>query len=366
MNKDIKILIQGGFGSHNWGDDLQLYNNVRILKEKGFNNIKIISKNIYISKLCNCPTIPSCHTFYNNLGEEQVKNIGTNIPMDNFIGLKKEIENSDVLFFSGSGTLNTRSWVSLYIHLTPIIIASELNKTIILSGQGFTPMKANSMGNFIKFGLSKVNKIFTRDFYYGKEALKTIGVDLSKVVSGIDDAFTSIPNKVTLPKKSIGINISCFIKPHLINEFHNLAILLKDNGYNPIFNYFQSEHELIHQVTKHKFPIYTFTSPEDLVGFHYTCDGYVGMRYHSAILCLAGKTPVVNITGNDYQSNKIKAIIKQTKLSNFNLNFEEVTAQKMYDTLMQAMETQPNKLKQINKKWRLRGNLAINYLMEIK
>jgi len=362
MNKNTKILILGGYGSHNWGDDLQLYNNIRILREKGFNNIKIISRDSYIGELCKCKTIPSCHKFYNNYSSENIKELKTKILIDDFPELSKALEWSDVLFFSGSGTLNTRNLVPLYIYLTPIILASRLNKIIILSGQGFTPMNNAYMEEFIAMGLSKVNKIFTRDFNYGYKALQRIGIDLSKVELGVDDAFTSKGDKIDLPPKTIGINISCFIQPNLIPEFYNLAVLLKKEGYNPIFNYFQRETELIQKVTKNNFPIYTFKSPENLVGFHHACYGYVGMRYHSTILCLSGKTPVVNISGNIYQQEKINAIVDRTKIENISLTFKEANTDNMYNTLMKAIETQPPKLKIINKKWNTKANLAINYL----
>jgi len=185
---------------------------------------------------------------------------------------------------------------------------------------------------------------------------------MSKVVSGIDDAFTSPSEKVELSKNTIGINFSCFIVPRIQKELYDLAVLLKKNGYNPIFNYFQNEKRLEESTTKGDFPIYYFSNPKDVVGFHKACSGVVSMRYHSMILSLAQQTPVINISRDDYQYSKVKAIINETNIENLSIGFSECTRDSLYEQLMKAIETQPAKLEEIHKKWIPKGNLAIEYL----
>jgi len=377
MNKDCKILIQGGYGFHNWGDDLQLWNNVRILKEKGFNNLTIMTPNSYVGELCKCTTTVSGHSIFSKsirgtepelfrqfcLIEGALLHKKTSILNKNHQLLIKKIEECDVLFFSGSGTINTRHSYGLMVFLTPIMIASYFNKPVILSGQGFTPMNNRKLEKFIGVTLNKVTKIFTRDFEEGLKALRKTKIDMKKVEKSIDDAFTSPISKVELPKlKHVGINISCFIVPALHKEFYDLGKLLQKNGYVPVFNYFQSEDKLLEIITKGDFAVRKFTYPEEVTTFHKHLIGNICMRYHSMILSIAQETPVVNISRDEYQVSKVKAIINETAIPNISLRFAETKVENMYSTLMKAIESQPPKLKEINEKWRPKANLAINYL----
>ena len=61
MKKTGIIGIIGGYGFNNWGDDAQLYNNVRLFKKEGYKNLTVMSPNSYIKQLCNCKVIPSFH-----------------------------------------------------------------------------------------------------------------------------------------------------------------------------------------------------------------------------------------------------------------------------------------------------------------
>jgi len=189
---------------------------------------------------------------------------------------------------------------------------------------------------------------------------------MKKVELGIDDAFTTPTQKAELPKsKTIGINISCFILPALYSEFYNLAKLLQKKGYNPVFNYFQNEEKLLKTITKEEFPIRNFTYPEEVTTFHKQCIGNICMRYHSMILSIAQETPVVNISRDEYQFSKVKAIINETKIEHLPLKFPETKTEIMYSALMKAIENQPAKLKEINNNWRPKGNLAVTYLEKL-
>jgi len=226
-------------------------------------------------------------------------------------------------------------------------------------------MNNQKLEQFIGGILNKVNKIFTRDFGEGLKALRKTGIDMTKVVSSIDDAFTTPSKDIELPKNTIGINISCFILQYLYKEFYNLAVLLKKNGFNPIFNYFQNEQKLIDLITKTEFPVYSFKDPKEVVGFHKNCVGVVSMRYHSMLLSIAQQTPVINISRDEYQHLKVKAIINESHIENLGLKFAETTGEIMYATLMKAMETQPKILQEIKERWLPKANLAINYLEEL-
>jgi len=383
MKRNSKIGIIGGYGFHNVGDDMQLYNNVKVLKTNGYKHLFVMSPDNYIADLCNLPKIfPSFHSIlklkhrdndewilqkYELLKQgsidypKNIKKLSSNMQK-----MLRFINGLDVLFFSGSGTINTRSLYGLLVMLTPCLIAKNLGKKVILSGQGFLPFENPTLERIIAEILNQCDKIFTRDFEIGKKALNRIGVNQSKVILGIDDAFTTPPSKkLKLPEKTIAINVSRFIQPNLYKVFYNLAKKLKKEGYNPIFNYFQDDRKVAEGCSQKEFSIYEFEHIADIVDFYYKVTASIGMRYHSTILGLAGGNPTINIYVTDYQKYKISAIQNATGLTNFMINYKDCNATKLYNMIQKAIKYQPAILKKINTNWRKKSNLAIDYLKKL-
>lgn len=385
MKKNKKIAIIGGFGWHNWGDDAQLYNNLRILKEKGYKNITVMSPNDYIGKKYGVSTFPSFHNVFlldDRKNDKKLLDIATRlyyVSLDypnrqNLLNQQEKeafqfLKNIHVLFVSGSGTINTRSLYGLLIMLVPCIISKNLNKIVIMSGQGVLPFEHRLFEAGISYVLNRCDKIYTRDFNLGYNALKRINVDLSKIEKGIDDAFTTPRNSkcsLEIPENTIAINVSHFIKTDMCDTLYKVAFKLKAEGYYPIFNYFQDDKKEAERCSLRDFPIYSFEHPEDLAYFYSKVIASIGMRYHSAIFGIAGEKPTINIYITDYQKYKIKAIQEETKIPNFGIDYKNLTVDNLYNQLKEAIKNQPPFLKIINKNWRKKGNLAIKYLEEIK
>ena len=207
MDKNIKILIIGGYGGVNWGDDAQLWNNIRVLKEKGYKNLLIMTDKPYIGKLCNCQITPSfrdgfARSFRKDT-EKMLKRVSLLYDVASNYDKKKNllsnlertlldsIRNTDVLFFSGSGTINTRNMYGVLRMLAPCLIAKIFGKKVILSGQGLTPMNNTIIETYISNILNKLDIIVLRDFHLGKRELERIKVDPNTIILGVDDAFTT-------------------------------------------------------------------------------------------------------------------------------------------------------------------------------
>ena len=383
MDKNTKILIIGGYGGVNWGDDAQLWNSIRVLKEKGYKNLLIMTHRDYIGKLCNCPITPS---FRNNFAQiyrkdpdKMVKRVALLYDVASNYNKKKNllsnlertlldsIKNTDVLFFAGSGTINTRHMYGILRVLTPCLLAKIFGKKVILSGQGFTPMSNPAMEIYIASILNELDIIVLRDFQLGKKVLERIKVDLNKVVLGVDDAFTTpVENtgKIKMPKNAIGINISKSIKPNMYEIFYLLAEKLKKEGYNTVFNYFHpKDKEEAIKCSKGKFPVIGFEKSTEIAYFYANVVASIGMRYHSAILGLGGGYPVINVYTNEYQHLKLKAIEDAEGIKDFTIDYRQISVDVLFKILQRAMKSQPDIITRLKIEWTKKGNLAID-LME--
>lgn len=328
-----KIVICGGYGCKNLGDDAQLVNNCRLFHQHEYNNVKIISHREYISALCGYPTIGSFRNYFTNSSNKNlliekfntlINHTDVTIFNNEVQNLIKEIKNCDVLFMSGSGTLNTRTWFGALLALIPIALASRFNKRIILSGQGFLPMNNAEIETFFSTYLNKCEKIFTRDFELGKKELLRIGINPSLIKLGIDDAYTlpQKPMNIFIPPKMVGINMSMYGTNESYKKLIALANELKRRGYNPVFNsFFYKDKEIIDSLNL-DYPIVEFSCPEEASWFFSNCLISIGMRYHSTILSLGAKTPAINIFFNEYQEAKLKAFNKEVPVLLDGNNFE--------------------------------------------
>ena len=347
-----KILITGGFGHHNWGDDAQLWNNVRLLKQKGYKDLTILSCDTYIQELCQCPVIT----------------------LKNFRKNPEIMQKFDLLFFSGSGTINTRDMKRAKKALHPCEIALKYNKKIILSGQGMTPLNKPDIEKYIAKILNQIDTIIIRDFELGKKELKRIGIKEEKIILGIDDAFTTPPNHnrilsrnylPPLPKNSVAINASFYMLPRLYSIFYEVAKKLRQQGFNPIFNPYNSKDKIeIEKIAKKEFPIISFKHPSEIAEFNQQVIGSIGMRYHSTVFSLGARKPNVNIYLSEYQKLKLKAINDIHKVPRY-LNGNKCTAKDILNAFHETRKEQ-NLYDELYNKWIPKEGLAINIIEEIK
>ncbi|GAG87732.1 unnamed protein product, partial [marine sediment metagenome] len=269
--------------------------------------------------------------------------------------LLNNIKNTDILFFSGSGTINTRHMRGILGVLAPCVIAKIFGKKVVLSGQGLTPMNNTIMEKYIAKVLNKLDIIALRDFQLGKKVLERIKVNLNKVVLGIDDAFTTPvedTGKIKIPKNAIGINISKSIKPKMYEIFYLLAKKLKKEGYNVVFNYFHpKDKEEALKCSKGKFPVVGFVKSTEMAYFYANVMASIGMRYHSAIFGLGGGSPVINIYTNQYQYLKLKAIEDVEGLEDFTIDYRKISVDVLFKMLQRAMKSQPNIISRIKIEW---------------
>lgn len=366
----MKIIICGGYGNNNLGDDAQLLNNCRIFQEQGIKDVKIISHREYIGDLCGYPTIGSFRNYFKNDTNEKLIekfNYLLTVPsiseeVDNLI---KEIKECDVLFMSGSGTLNTRNYFGMLLALIPIALASKFNKRILLSGQGFLPMKEETLEKILASYLNKCEVVGTRDFESGYKELIRIGVNPDLIHKGIDDAVTLSEKEmnIDIPNCSVAINVSYYAKPKMYAFFLELADNLKKEGFNPIFNFFYpKDKETIDKIIQRKYPVIGFENPMEAKWFFSRCVFSIGMRYHSAILSFGARCPVINLALDEYQRLKFEAINKTQKIIPC-LDGNNVTVK---DIMSIFADTIMSDTIDIYNEWKEKGNYVARNLNNIK
>ena len=323
----MKIGIYNGSGYKNWGDDAQLVNTILKLKERKYNDLVVFTRTSYIKNLTQTNIVPSSHNLFQSCtkGIQIIDKFDFLVenwncpeklsPMERkFI---KNISELDVLFFAGSGTINTRHIRGVCIFLLPVALAKKMGKKVIISGQGIGPLTDTSYIPLIRDTLNSVDKIFIRDFNSGEKQLKEIGVTIP-IIQGVDNAFgypiTTNRFQHLKDKKVVGINISFLLSTKLEKILYSIASWLKEFGYTPIFNHFQNETKIAEKCAK-EFEVVTFQNASEIAEFYSYCKMAIGMRYHSTIFCLSQNVPHINLYGNTYQQLKIKAIEDATGLT---------------------------------------------------
>ena len=361
----MKILIHGGYGCNNLGDDAQLLNNCNFLRKHNFTNVKIISPRPYLEQYCLYPTVVSFRhdflkssnailikRFYEILDEKKLSEKGLN--------LINEIKSCDVLFMSGSGTLNTRHYFGMLRALLPIALAIKFNKRVILSGQGFSPMDNAELEKILAHYLNQCEFINIRDFEQGSKILTRIGVDSNLIHQGCDDAITLKSGYCKkLPEKSVAFNLSCYGSKPIYELLIQFADYLKSKNYNPIFNSFHPKDKIeIEKYVNNKYEVVEFDNPTDAKALFKQCHATIGMRYHSAILSFGVQTPVINIALNEYQLEKFNSINKEGIIIPC-LNGQTLTLdilKNIFDNLSKTTITE------VYKKWEPKAQMACKYL----
>jgi len=374
-----KIGIISCFGYKNWGDDAQLCNAILKLKKNNYKNILVFSRAGYIKELTKTPMVFSSHILFKNCktNEQYLKKyqfLLQNYNQPNKLSINekvfiKNLSKIDILWFSGSGAINTLKLSRLCIFFLPCILAKKLGKKVILTGQGVGNCDNKEYHPLMKEALNSIDIITVRDFDSGINQLKQLGIT-SSIYKGVDDAFnypiTTNKFKSLKNKQVLGINISFLITPKLKKILYNFAIIMKNQGYFPVFNYFQREEKIAKECSKGKFPVVGFNKVSEMAEFYNYCKIAIGMRYHSVIFALSQKVPTLNIYLNEYQANKIKAIEKELNIKmGVNCIKDTPTAKELVD-LITNISSLCNQTKEVlisaHKQWTEKTNLIFNLL----
>lgn len=309
----MKILISGYYGFENTGDDAVLECIIAGLREKGIDDITVLS---------NTPTNTSFR--YN------VKSVYRN----SFKEVFNAIKNTDILL-SGGGSLiqDITSSKSLWYYLSIIFFGILLRKKVYIVGQGIGPLEHKYNRLLSRFILRRVDLITVRD----KDSmifLKELNIE-KNVILAADPVVDLAPcNEERLEEilRNEGIDKEKYIvvctrewgnnelsRVELakavddISKKYNLEVVFLPFYYNKddsesekVANYLKSPYKII----KNKY------EPKEILGIVKNCQLLIGIRLHSLVFALVSLVPFIGISYDP----KIDGFLKSINLKSFKID----------------------------------------------
>ncbi|MDI3310883.1 MAG: polysaccharide pyruvyl transferase CsaB [Thermoanaerobacterium sp.] len=289
----MKILISGYYGFENTGDDAVLECIVAGLKEKGIDDITVLS---------NAPYVTS--------SKYGVKSINRNSFKDIFNAIK----NADVII-SGGGSLiqDVTSSKSLWYYLSIIFLGILLRKKVYIVGQGIGPIQRRYNKVLASFLLKRVDMITVRD-EDSLSILKELNIEKNAILAADPVVNLNVCSDERIEKilQEEGIDKNRYIvvctrewgnnelsrvelakAVDAISTKYNLEVVFLPFYYKKdelesekVANYLKSSYKII----RGKY------EPSEVLGIIKNCSLLIGVRLHSLIFALAALVPFIGIS----------------------------------------------------------------------
>lgn len=364
-----KILVLGGYGYKNVGDEAQLSATLDHLYEKFPDHmIKVLTPNPYYTytehNKCLVGEAPRT-AFYEqdtsplyNLSSVFLKPIFLFISCLVYLNafltraglptilinarkatLLEDIKTSDLVFYAGGGYLTGKTLSRLWDGAFFIRIADVFRVPTVLSGQTIGVWNGNFNKNLAKWGLSKAKVITVRDPEDSLKALDEIGLKGDNFFVTFDDALfcQKLDNyKKPADKDYIALNIHYWglktqkEKQDLLVRINNVTeIILSKTAYSIVLiPMHPSDEETMEdfiqkygsdRVSKFNYE-YNFREIRSVISQANVC---VTMKHHPIIFAVGEKVPVVSLSMGDYYEHKNIGALKIFGLEKYNVKFEK-------------------------------------------
>jgi polysaccharide pyruvyl transferase WcaK-like protein len=259
-----------------------------------------------------------------------------------------EIHSADVLFNVGGGNLNSLIPGELYKKCTSYVAAKILKKPVILSGQTIGPLARGSDTIYARFCLSRVDLITLRDRETSRQRLRAAGVSGPLVVDAADDAMTvpqvprdqaldvlkSIASPTWWDNRSsllVAMNVSGSLKVYkgdgrnsslghecelmarvadALISFHGAKVLFVPTHYHGADDD-RPLHKEIVSLMEHSHGALCVDGEYDdalLKGLISVSDAAIGVRYHFAVFAAGALVPFLGMASGLYQQTKLKGL----------------------------------------------------------
>jgi polysaccharide pyruvyl transferase WcaK-like protein len=357
VQKDqLRVLIVGGYGYGNVGDEAQLAANLQYWKEAAPGcQLTVLTPNPHYTQdiypSVRVELAPRVSLFGKGLspyyGSEKIFKrryfwvaalclfnaclIRAGLPV---VGLSSrqarlldELKHSDVLFLSGGGYLTGMTLSRLWDNMLLIRLAHALGLPTIMSGQTVGVFKDKVSRSLAKWGLKKAELIYLRDHVDSPKDLAAIGIPSEKINATFDDAlfFEAAPEEeVSALLNDCGVALD---KPYLVVNAHywgqqpedsrvimkTLAAVLDhihdELGLQIVFvSMHKSDEAAIEEVMENMqktcyFPAHEY-DPASTVGVIQQARLCLTMKHHPIIFAMAAGIPTVSMSFDDYYWHK--------------------------------------------------------------
>ncbi len=424
-NKSNQILITGGYGYKNVGDEAQLNATLQLLEKELPQYRKVVlthDRDYTYNEHGKCIVFESPReSFYdhNDISLYSVSNLPVKIlflfnailvylnaylvraDLPTFLinakkaALLEELKKSDMLFYSGGGYLTGKTLSRLWDGVFFISIAKVMNVSVVLSGQTIGIWNGSFNKFLAKWGLSKADIITTRDPEDSIEALKGIGIDDKNTFVTFDDAlFCDKVNSEIVKKELVKLGLTK-------EDFENYVTLNihywgmeKDQEakqklrkrVNKIVNYILNEQKqkivLIAMTPTDYITIddYLNEYPNvNVIKFDYNFDfklirGVISnskvcltMKHHPIIFAVGEKTAVISLANFDYYEHKNGGALKLFALEKYNIKFDDSFDIQDFKNLFGLIKnSQTNMLKELDIRLKELQEIKRNFILKTK
>ena len=246
------------------------------------------------------------------------------------------ISNSDVLFLSGGGYLTGTTLSRLWDHMLLIRLADAFGVSTVLSGQTIGVFKDRLSRMLANWGLKKAKLIYLRDCPESERALESIGIGGEQVESTFDDAlfFQAAPTTKKVFRVLAGSGIDTN-RPYLVVNVHYYHWVLSSDASSVVLKQLASALDFISSdldlqiafvsmirddMAALRAVMSLMQKPGVLIDHEYNLEVAVGvirnadlcltMKHHPIIFAMGGGVPTIAIALDDYYVHKNRGALK--------------------------------------------------------
>lgn len=385
-----RVLVIGGYGSGNLGDFSQLSGTLENLEEQlpGI-EVTVTSKNVKrttaylrgnthrlrINVELNFDSV--LHEDKNNIGKRNwYKNrikllerkaalfLYNLLPVDDEdYALFNRVNHYDMLYFSGSGTLNHTSatWGSTYNNLVTLLLFQLLKKKTIVSAQGVGPVSDLMDKEMIAHTLKHADAVTVRD-RESLEFCQELGV--TKVELGVDDAYFIASDEnvdrliqetgITDNKGVVGINLAFYkYDEQLKMQLLKVAEFCFNNGLQVLVIVTEPLRDLdaARDLVKANPSIHllqrTDINANQIKGIVSRLQFGIGTRNHFIVYALASEVPCIGLGVDDMQTHKFRGLSRDFPIEVSTVNDSEIITEQV-NRVLTNRTTICSQLKEIN------------------
>lgn len=362
-----QILMAGGYGYGNTGDEAQCYESARILKERYSDyQIKVLTPNpqyTYSQHSLSCDFASRVAFFnqgswnnYYNFDGSLIKKLlfafkSLNVLLNSYlvkaeiptfllnpssVKLLQDIKESSLFYFCGGGYLTGKTLPRLWDGILLCKLCKILDTPIVMSGETIGLWENNLNKALAKWGFKDVKIITVRDKGFSLNDLEEIGIKENAFETHDDALFCEkSPLKLFPDKKYITMNfhywgMSKSQTDLYIDKINKIVNHILDNtDYEIIFIPMVKSDERSYKDYCAKYPNkrvtcyeydYDFRKIRSVISDSKLC---ITMKHHPIIFAFGEDVPVISIAFSNYYIHKNLGALAQYNQERFSINLEQ-------------------------------------------